>query len=122
MDITLKSAVPENANMNGTFPTYEEAYWHLTRIPGLAKEAFARRLFALAKTGRASGDNARHDIELCCEWHDYNLSRDVAYKTGLLKSGPGDDYSPIPEHALAFAQELDRILGATHPHIHLGPR
>jgi len=94
---------------------FEDVFVWLGEIKGPVKVGVGVMLYGLAKDGRTGCDTARESIEVRSDCRDYFLAREVAIKTGLLKTRPGGDvYVRTREAGLAFARAMDsRVPGQT---------
>ena len=108
-DFQIICTKPRYARGDFRFSKFEELYWWLIQIKGLAKGTPGRWLYALAKSGRSGGSSARQEIKIQSDWHDYYLARDAAKKTDLLKTRWDDVYNTSNDAALSFARRLDSI-------------
>ena len=115
LGFSVKCDKPRYSVGEWRFGTYVEVFEWLETVRCLSKAAPSHWLYALVKSGHLSMSNANYQIKIISEFKDYDLARDVAFDTGLLKGGPGDIYNPSREAALAFAREMDRrALQSTH--------
>ena len=105
---------PKYARGDFRFSRFEELYWWLIQIKGLAKGTPGRWLYALAKSGRSGLSSGRADIQIESDWHDYFLARDAAKKTAMLKTGWDDVYNASNDAALSFARHLDGTLDSNN--------
>ena len=105
---------PKYASGNYQFSKFEDLYWWLITIKGLAKGTPGRWLYHLAKNGRSGTSSARADIAIQSDWHDYFLARDAAKKTTLLKTHWDDVYNASNDAALSFVRHLDSTLDSSN--------
>lgn len=109
--IKVKHSAPKYAEDKNEFLGFEELYNWLIKIKGLLRGNVSSYLFKLAKDGYVGRVvNARLDMEIESDFHDYFLAQEIARKVGLLRHKKGfleEIISPHLNLALKFAKAFD---------------
>ena len=115
MGILVKCYKPPYASGEFEFSGFEELVNWLLTIKSLAIGQAALWTYELAKDGHVErSSSARADLEINCSFHDYELAREVAITTGLLRlRGLSEIPSKCSDVALAFGRQLDGRIRVT---------
>ena len=64
----------------------------------------------MAKDGFLGLHTVNYSIDVQCQYYDYSVVLDLASSVSLLMQRWGNDYfSKVPDIALKFAEELDKL-------------
>ena len=115
VDILVKCYKPTYASGEFKFSSFEELLHWLLTIKSLAMGQAGIWAYGLAKDGQVErSPGARADLEMNCSFHDYELAREVAITTGLLRlRGLTEIPSKCSDVALAFGRQLDGRIRVT---------
>jgi hypothetical protein len=106
--IKVNCLAPKHAKGEYEFGKFEELFYWLAKIRGLAKGDPGNILFGLAKDGFYRVSTARFSIGIECDFQDYFVAREVAERVGLLRHKRGSDILNSDRSvALRFAKILD---------------